>query len=227
MALTLVSVVGSYSRGAIIALGALAIFGWLRGRRKILYLLLASAFLFGTLHFMPETFWNRMNTIQNAQEDASLHGRLVAWQVAYKYANDHFPFGAGFYGPQRAPLFHSYFPTEVAHAAHSIYFQVLGEHGYIGLAIYLMIIAGAFWSSASIIRAAGGREKLAWAGNLALMIQMSFIAFFVGGAALSMAYYDLFVLCVSLLAPLSELVGQQQDALVTGTWRRELVSEPQ
>ena len=112
MALTLISVVGSYSRGAIIALGALAIFGWLRSRRKILYLVPASALLFGTFNFMPETFWNRMNTIQSTQGDASFHGRMVAWQVAYEYANDHFPFGAGFYGPQLAPLFHSYFPTE-------------------------------------------------------------------------------------------------------------------
>ena len=96
---------------------------------------------------MPEKFWNRMNTIQNTQPDASMHGRIVAWQVAYKYANDHFPFGAGFYAPQLASIFNSYFPMEETHAAHSIYFQVLGEQGYIGLTIYLMIIAGAFWSS--------------------------------------------------------------------------------
>ena len=44
MALTLVSVIGSYSRGAIIALGALAIFGWLRSRRKILYFALDASF---------------------------------------------------------------------------------------------------------------------------------------------------------------------------------------
>ena len=144
MAFTLVSVVGSYSRGAIIALGTLAIFGWLRSRRKILFLVAASALLFGTLNFMPEQFWDRMNTIQGTEGDASFHGRVVAWQVAYEYANDHFPFGAGFYGPQLAPLFHSYFPAEDPHAAHSIYFQVLGEQGYVGLALYLMIIAGAF-----------------------------------------------------------------------------------
>ena len=160
-------------------------------------MLLASALLFGTFNFMPEKFWNRINTIQSAQEDTSFHGRLVAWQVAYKYANDHFPFGAGFYGPQLAQSFTRIFRRRRPHAAHSIYFQVLGEQGYIGLAIYLMIIAGAFWSSARIMRAARGREEFAWAGDLAMMIQMSLIAFCVGGAALSMAYYDLFILCVS------------------------------
>jgi putative inorganic carbon (hco3(-)) transporter len=226
MALTLVSVIGSYSRGAVIALGALAIFGCLRSHRKALYLFCGAIFLLGTLNFMPEKFWNRLDTIQSAQADTSFHGRLVAWHVAFEYATDHFPFGAGFYGPQRDRLFHSYFPDEEAHAAHSIYFQVLGEQGYIGLAIYLMILASAFLSSAGIMRAAGRQEEFVWARNLALMIQMSLIVFCVGGAALSMAYYDLFVICVSLLAPLSELVRQQQAALVVAPWHRELVGSP-
>jgi putative inorganic carbon (hco3(-)) transporter len=225
MGFTLISVVGSYSRGAVIALGALAIFGWLRSRRKILYLVLAGVFVFGTLNFMPAAFWDRVNSIQTttAQDDPSVHGRIVAWQVAYRYANDHFPFGAGFYGPQLPSLFHSYFPMEEPHAAHSIYFQVLGEHGYIGLVIYLMMIAGAFWSSRQIIKRARDREELSWAGNLALMIQMSFIAFCVGGAALSMAYYDVFILCIGLLVPLQELVREPQQSIFPLAWRRESI----
>jgi putative inorganic carbon (HCO3(-)) transporter len=223
MGFTLISVVGSYSRGAIVALGALAIFGWLRSRRKILYLVLAGAFAFSTTIFMPQAFWDRVNTIQSSstQDDASVHGRLVAWQVAYKYANDHFPFGAGFYGPQLPGIFNSYFPEEEPHAAHSIYFQVLGEHGYIGLIIYIMIIVGAFWSSAQVMRAARGREEYAWAGTLALMIQMSLVAFCVGGAALSMAYYDMFVLGVALLVPLRDLVGARQTVTPAVSWRRD------
>ena len=206
MSLTLISVVGSYSRGAIIALGALAMFWWFRSRNKILYLVLAGAFAFGALTFMPDTFWDRLNTIQTAQDDASFHGRVVAWQVATRFANDHFPLGAGFYGPQLPQIFHYYFPEEETHAAHSIYFQVLGEHGYPGLLIYLAMIVGAFWASSRIARNTRGQEELVWAGQLALMIQTSLIAFCVGGAALSMAYYDVFILCIALLVPISELV---------------------
>jgi probable O-glycosylation ligase (exosortase A-associated) len=209
MGLTLVSVVGSYSRGAIVALAALAVAWWFRSRNKILSLAIAGIFAFSAFAFMPDTFWDRINTIQTAQEDASFHGRVVAWQVAVNYANDHFPFGAGFYGPQLDAIFHSYFPAEEAHAAHSIYFQVLGEHGYPGLLIYLAIIVGAFWTSSRIARAARGHNELLWAGQLASMIQTSLIAFCVGGAALSMAYYDVFILCVALLVPLGELVRSQ------------------
>jgi probable O-glycosylation ligase (exosortase A-associated) len=226
MLLTLVSVIGSYSRGAFIALGALAIFSWFHSRKKILYLVLASAFLVSVLNFMPEKYWNRINTIQSAQEDRSFRGRLLAWQVAYKYANDHFPFGAGFYGLQHsAEIFNSYFPGEHTRATHSIYFQVLGEQGYIGLAIYLTMITGAFWSTARIVRAARECEEFAWAGSLARMIQATLITFCVGGAALSMAYYDFFVLCLALLVPLREVV-ERQNELITLTSHRKLVSEP-
>ena len=209
MALTLISVVGSYSRGAIVALGVLSFLWWLRSRRKITYLALAGTFLAGTLYFMPQSFWDRINTIQTAGEDASFHGRQVAWQVAWHYANDHFPFGAGFYGTQLPSLFHTYYPLEDPHAAHSIYFQVLGEHGYVGLAIYLLMLAGVFIATAGIIRRARPQPSLAWAAELARMIQMSLVAFCVGGAALSMAYYDVFVLCVGITVPLAMLVQPQ------------------
>lgn len=226
MGFTLVSVIGSYSRGALIALAALGVVWWFRSKRKILYLAIAVAFAVGIVGFMPQAFWDRVDTIQVAQNDPSFHGRWVAWQVAYRYANDHFPLGAGFYGPQLAGIFHTYFPDESPHAAHSIYFQVLGEHGYIGLLIYMLMIAGAFWTSSQIVSRTRGKDELAWARNLALMIQMSLLAFCVGGAGLSMAYYDLFILCVALLVPLLGLAGERSRRIVLREPHRQLAAVP-
>lgn len=215
MGLTLISVLGSYSRGAIIALGALAVFGWLRSTRKLLYVGVAAIFLVGALSFMPAAYWSRVNTIQNAQQDQSFTDRLQSWQVTYHYANDHFPFGAGFYGPQLGAIYDSYFPGQTPHAAHSIYFQVLGEHGYIGLALYLIVIAGAFVQTVRIRRKVRGRLDLAWIDQLTLMIQMSLVAFCVGGAALSMAYYDMFILLIALLIPLSTFTETRRVSYFT------------
>ena len=207
MALTLASIVGSYSRGAYLALGVLAAVWLFRSRRKFLYLSFATVGIFLVVYFMPQSFWDRLQTIQTADTDASFQGRLMAWQVAYRYATDHFPFGAGFYGPQLAQIFNAYFPGETAHAAHSIYFQVLGEHGFIGLFLYLLIIVGAFVKSFALIRRARRHPELEWVGELARMIQLSLVAFCVGGAALSMAYYDVFIICVALLVSLDELTS--------------------
>src|SRR5258706_10100751 len=80
-------------------------------------------------------------------------------------------------------------PTDL-HAAHSIYFQILGEHGFVGLALFLLLWI-LLWRDASwIIRRTQGQDELRWASDLARMIQVSLIGYLVGGAFLSLAYYD-------------------------------------
>lgn len=208
MGLTFVAVVGSYSRGAFLGLFALGAIGLLKTQRRILYILAASIAGAGIFYFMPQGFWDRMDTIQSMSSDPSFQGRVLAWKVAYYYAVDHFPFGAGFYGPQLDSVFHVYFPKETSHAAHSIFFQVLGEHGFIGLAIYLAILGGAFAQSFRLIALCRSRQELAWVSRLASMIQISLFVFSVAGAALSMAYYDVFIICIALLVALRRVCEQ-------------------
>jgi probable O-glycosylation ligase (exosortase A-associated) len=217
LAATAISVLGSYSRGAYVAMVAIAIFFLFQVRRPFLYLIAGAAVIIPALYFMPQDFWDRVNTIGSAETDSSFHGRWVAWQVAFRYAVDHFPFGAGFYGPQLHAIFNSYFPAEEAHAAHSIYFQVLGEHGFIGLFLYLAIVIWSFKLCWSIVR----KTKYApdsWSHKLARMIQISLLGFYIGGAALSMAYYDLFVVLVFLL-PLIATVAPKTAKEARHKWR--------
>ena len=205
--LEVIEVFGSRSRGGVLALGLTLFFFWLRTRRKVAYGLAAVALVGTVLYFMPASFWERMGTVSNLDADASFHGRVVAWQVAIRVAINRFPFGAGFYAPQLAPIFNSYFPDEVTHAAHSIYFQVLGEHGFIGLALYLAIILLAFNNSRIIIRQTRGQPELLWAYDLASMTQVALIGFCFGGAALSVAYFDGFLLLIAVLSTLRELTA--------------------
>lgn len=202
--LTAISILGSYSRGAYIAMGAIAFMGFLKTKRKFIFLA-GLAIAGGALYlFTPQEIFDRAASIGDVNSDASFHGRWVAWQVAIKYATDHFPFGAGFYGPQLHDLFNHYFPNEEAHAAHSIYFQALGEHGFIGLALYLAIVVGSFVACWRIARIPQQKETQ-WIQKLAAMMQISLFAFFVGGAALSMAYYDLFIILICVIPQLSRL----------------------
>lgn len=219
IALSIISVIGSYSRGALISLTVLGLVWILSTRRGFLYLGIAGTVIGGALFFMPPSFWQRASTIQSIAEngskvDPSVHGRVEAWHVAYYYARDHFPFGAGFYCPQLPELFDRYFPGEKPHAAHSIYFQVLGEQGFIGLAIYVTILAAAFWKCSRIIKDTQNRPELEWANQLTRMIRMSLLMFCIAGSALSMAYYDLFVNLLALLVPLSELCAVRRPATV-------------
>jgi putative inorganic carbon (HCO3(-)) transporter len=198
--LTGISVLGSYSRGAYIAMAVIASFAFLKVRRKLLYLSLLIVIMVPAVLFMPQTFFDRVGTIQHANTDDSFEGRVMAWKVAFRYATEHFPFGAGFYGPQLTGIFNAYFPGANNHAAHSIYFQVLGEHGFIGLAIYLAIIFLSLRICAQISKKRSGPDG--WDQKLARMMQISLVAFYVGGAALSMAYYDLFIVLICILPQL-------------------------
>ena len=223
--LTVIAIVGTYSRGGLLGLGALGLFILLRVRNRFLYLAIASVLLVFVLNFMPEHFFHRVDTISTANEDASFQGRLYSWRVAFLYASDHFPLGAGFYGPQLGALYNQYFPDRVPLAAHSIYFQVLGEHGFIGLAMYLAILAAAFITCSRIISVTRKIPDRQWAHDLAVSIQASLFVFCVTGAALSMAYYDLFIIDIALLLPLRELFllerKQKRQA-----WKHPLASVP-
>jgi probable O-glycosylation ligase (exosortase A-associated) len=142
------------------------------------------------LAFMPDTWFARMQTIENYQEDASAMGRINAWGFAYNLANDRFLGGGlGVFQPE---FFAKWAPVpENVHDAHSIYFEVLGEQGWVGLAIFLMLLWFTWRTCSRIIKDSSGKESLSWANGLAKMIQVSLIAYITGGAFLGLAYWDL------------------------------------
>jgi putative inorganic carbon (HCO3(-)) transporter len=217
MILSLVAVLGSYSRGAFIALGGLLVLAFFRARRKWLFPVAVAIIVVPAVLFMPASFFDRMNSIQDAGQDSSFQGRIDAWGVAFGYAKDHFPFGAGFDGPQQAEVFGRYAPGKLSHAAHSIYFQVLGDNGFVGLGLYLLLLAVCFYNSASIRRMTRGRPEFAWAFELAGMLQLTMFVFCLGGAALSFAYYDGVFIFAGLLSAMRLQIGQ---ATAIG-WRKK------
>ncbi len=185
-----VAVLGSQSRGAFLAIGAMTSLFWWRGKNKLnvgFILLIAIPLM---LAFMPETWHARMSSISDYETDASAIGRFSAWWTAWGVATHHF-FGAGFdiARPWLVAMYSPY-PNSV-HAAHSIYFLVLGNHGFVGLALFLAIWI-VTWRSAGWLRNEGARHsETKWCADLGAMCQVSLIGYAVGGAFLSLSYFDL------------------------------------
>jgi putative inorganic carbon (HCO3(-)) transporter len=76
-------------------------------------------------------------------------------------------------------------------AAHSIYFMVLGEHGFVGLFLFLLLWLFV-WQSAGRLRIQGKKlPQTQWLSHLGGMCQVSLAGYAVGGAFLSLSYYDL------------------------------------
>jgi putative inorganic carbon (hco3(-)) transporter len=205
-------------KGALLV--AMATFLWWRADRKLVLGILLAAVGASLLAFMPDEWTDRMNTIQNYQSDGSAMGRLNAWQMAINLANDHPGTGGGFtiYEP---PIFARYAPDpEDIHAAHSIYFQVLGEHGWIGLAIWLSIWLFT-WSGASWLRKRGSeKDGTLWCRHLGSMCQVSLVGYAVGGAFLSLAYFDLpYNILALVVATKAWMLRQSRTSTVPGTQR--------
>ena len=190
MVLCAAAALGSQSRGALVAITAMVAFLWWNGKNKIQSAVLIALVSIPLIMFMPESWTARMNTMENYEEDRSVLGRFSAWWSAWNSAF-HYPFGVGF-NSARAELFAKYSPyPDFVHAAHSIYFQVLGNHGFVGLAIFVMIFFTT-WRSAGWLR----RQKFAspdakWCNDLGAMCQVSLAGYAVGGAFLSLSYFDL------------------------------------
>lgn len=190
MATCVLAVLGSHSRGAAMAGAAMAIFLWIKsGMRPLTGLMIA---LIGaiTIAVMPQTWETRIDSIQRYEQDLSVQGRFLAWQTAANVASERIT-GGGF-GMWTRQTFATYNPQATSvHAAHSIYFQVLGEHGVIGLSLFLAIWLTSWVGARRLQREASRTPDAKWLADLAVMVQVSLVAYAVGGAFYSLAYFDL------------------------------------
>ena len=225
---------GSQSRGALLAVSAMSLLLWWRLRRHRLLGLVVFVALASTLIvFMPESWSERMSTIKTYEADQSAMMRIAAWWVAWGIGFD-YPFGVGFFAA-RPELFFKYSPYlpilgDHFPVAHSIYFQTLGNHGFVGLAIFIMMWTSCWRVGSSIRKEARGNPQAQWCVDLAGMVQASIIGYLVGGAFLDLAYFDLpYNLLVVLLVTRAWLRRQgwiSDKAAAKGRWQIPGVNAP-
>lgn len=190
MLLCAASALGSHSRGGLLAMVAMTLLFWWRSEKKLglgIGIIFAAVLL---LPFMPEEWWARMYSIQSYEEDLSAQGRLNGWHVAIQVALHNF-FGGGMsYQHQLYFNLYGLYNNDTI-AAHSIYFQILGNHGFIGLALYLAVWITTYRWAGWLRKNAPDIPEARWARTFGGMIQVSLVGFAVGGAFLSLSYFDL------------------------------------
>jgi putative inorganic carbon (hco3(-)) transporter len=201
MLLLAAAALGSHSRGGLIAIIAMAMMLWWRGRNKFMSGILIITATIALLTFMPEQWTDRMSTISSYEEDRSAIGRLSAWWTAWGIAKN-YPFGTGF-DMVRPALFAQFSPyPDAVHAAHSIYFLILGNHGFVGLFLFLGIFVSTWFIAGRLEKHARRIPEALWVADLAAMCKVALVGYGVGGAFLSLSYWDLpyFIMCMVLVA---------------------------
>lgn len=223
MVLVTFSILGSQSRGALLSLSSMAIFLGLKGKHPIRTSLGLGLLVVMAIAFMPDSWTSRMETMETYTADDSAMSRIWTWRTLWNVALDRPVVGAGLqadnplvfalYSPKDGEF--SMFVGRV-YVAHSIYFQMLGEHGFPGLGMFLLMGFFTWRLAGRLARQTQGDPEFGdWMPLLQRMVQVSLIGFGVGGAFLSLAYFDVpyyFVVFVVLCDRLVRERAQRQAA---------------
>lgn len=213
-----VSVIGTYSRGGFIGLLLLGGIVIANAKRRLLPIVLVFAIAVSGLAFLPSSWMDRMQTVENAGQDDSFMGRVTQWKILTLMAFDHPILGRGLLANMHLPTWQPYaarLQSELTfistpqpdepHASHSIYFQVLGEDGFTGLFLFLLIYWQAFRYTAEIKKSARGKPNLTWAADMAAAIRICLFLYLVTGAALPIPYNEMSYLLLGCLSALRHI----------------------
>lgn len=248
MLLCFIAALGTHSRGALVAAAAMSVFFWWRSDKKLPIAVVGLVLIPFLYFFMPSEWHDRMATIKVEKtesallrpintstwcgkmtaivqsHDPSAGGRINAWCYAFNRAQDEM-FGGGFdaFNPKD---FHRWAPDAYDfHDAHSIYFKILGEHGFIGFGLFMTLLLMAFFKAGSLRKKARLRNET-WAFNFASMLQVSMVSFGTGGLFLGLCYFDLLYHLIAMVVVLDVLMRQPVTVSATAESKPEEPARP-
>lgn len=226
--LSIFSIVGTQSRGAFISLIVFGGFFWWQSRNKVVIAAAMIMLALPAIAFMPSKWTERMSTITEAGDDDSFMGRVDAWVINTKFALERPLTGAGLRNPYQQELAEKVDPVRAprAKAAHSIYFEMLGGAGFIGLFLYLMLLATAYFKSIALFREGEKTIPQPWRSRLGYYAQMSLVVFGIGGASTSLEMWDGYFVVIACIAaaarlPLMADASPRSDRQKSSGWRAE------
>lgn len=205
--MSIISVIFTYSRGGFVTFACIGTILFLKSRYKILAAIIVSIALIAGMSYIPEGWVGRMETIKTYEESQSAMGRIYAWHTAWNVAKDRPFVGSGFEGLRGSTRYrYSPQPDSTAGDVHSVYFEVLGEHGFVAFGLFIALMSYTLLTAQGLKKIARTSSRKEWAENYANMFQVSLLAYIVGGLFLGRAYFDLFYHIVAMVAVMKILV---------------------
>ena len=219
MVCVIICVIGTYSRGALVGLGVITLAIVAKSRQKIVGLLSVTVAIVCILMFTTSVWQDRMSDFLQGNLDASAYSRLIAWGGGWNLAT-HYPVtGGGFDVFTDEAIFPSFVPPSLRgalyskihhlHSSHSIYFEMLGEQGFVGLGLFLALLGGCFFRLRSLRKASKIIPELEWVEPYTHMCEVTLLAYMVNGATLGRAYFDFFYQVVALVIILQILARRE------------------
>lgn len=194
--------VGTEARTGLVCIAMLVLLALRDVKRRLVYVGLIGFAGLAALPLLPQSFTGRMETIQSYQADQSASTRLAVWGWTLDYVADH-PFGGGFDAYRQNTLrvkmvseagsatqvIDQQLVEDKGRAYHSSYFEMLGEQGYPGLLLFLIIhITGLVRMEVLRRRYRPADETDAWIAPLASALQHAQIIYLVGSVFVGIAF---------------------------------------
>ena len=206
--------IGTTARTGLVCLAVLAVLLLRSTKRRFLYLGLAGAAGLMVVPFLPQTFTERMATIGDHEADQSASTRIAVWKWTLDYVQSH-PFGGGFEAYRANDLRFKTTVTETvggttvvteqvvedsSRAYHSSYFELLGEQGYPGFGIWLLLHLAGVWQMEVLRRRWKKREEPGqdWQAALANALQQCHLVYLAGAAFVGIGYQPFPLLVVAV-----------------------------
>jgi len=219
-ACTVLVILLTYSRGAVLGLGVVVVAIILKTRHKMLAAVLLVVAAFFVFAFAPDAWMNRMSGFMHGNLDASAEQRLVSWGTAWRFSHDYPITGGSFDVLPNVDVFQRYQPRPLplgflSSGPHSIYFQLLADQGYVGLGLFLFLIGSCFWSLWRIRVAARKLPPAQYLVDYTNMIEASILGFMVSGAFLGFVYLDVIYQMIGMTVVLKVLLRKEVEKWVT------------
>lgn len=225
--------IGVQARTGLVCAAVLAILFLRTAKRRMLYVLGAATLGLVSIPFLPASFTERMGTIQNYEADQSASTRIAVWKWTWEFVQTH-PMGGGFNAYIQNKIRYT-MPVvddngldtgevksgevvDEGRAYHSSYFEMLGEQGFPGLIIWLLIHVGGVWRMEAIMRIykRRGREDEAWVIPLARALQNAQIIYLVGSLFVGIAFQPFVYMLVAMQISLDTYLARRRKE---SAWR--------
>ena len=222
LALVLLCIVYTRSRGAFASVGIILFVGSIFSDRPIRNVFLLFVLAVGAYLAIPSEYFERLSTLENLSADESAQGRFENWELAWRSALENPIFGVG---PENHMVYNRALRSGVTiRVAHSVYFQVLGELGFIGLGLYLLFVCMGlttlYRTWRAMIPVAVSHPDLAWVRDTAFWLTCGYIGYIFGSGLLNMLYIEFpwyAVFYGTMLRPLVERELAARQAATQGS----------
>ncbi len=192
-----------YSRGAFLGLSTVLIVLIWRSPWRLRFAAVVVVVALVAVPLAPQALKDRIASIRDQESaetrDGSAAGRLQAWMTSWRIATQHPLAGEGFRALWNEDVWNEYYGFNyfLVRDVHSVYFEVMSEHGLVGFGLYVALMASSLSTLGSVRRRWKGHAEYGYLSHYAEMNQLALYPFLVAGAFLSFAYFDLYFLLVA------------------------------